>query len=132
MKINRNISAILKGISIFLVISAISLALLYIDTASSSGYLVWIGVFVAGVVTAMTARSHKIWLSILLALPIALLIALENWVWRLLGKPSDFSGASGFFIVLTMFIPVGLVLSGAGGVLGWFIENIGKRAGDKS
>lgn len=97
------------------------MTLLYFDIPSPVGLVVWGSLFVAGFVTAAMAASRKVLLSVLLVLPAALLFALENWLWRLAGKPADYYGTEGFMVVLLMSVPFGALLCGVGGVLGWLL-----------
>ena len=113
--------AIFNGLIAFIIISSVALAILYSNPASNIGILAWVAIFISGAITAFKAQSKKILWSLVLALLIAPIIAIENWVWQLLGKPSDLPGLQGFLIIIGMYIPFGLVLSGAGGILGWFI-----------
>jgi hypothetical protein len=79
----------------------------------------WGGLLVGGFVTARLAASHKLLLATSLILPGAALLALSNWLWQVAGKPADFSGIAGTFMVLVMAIPFGAIVCLAGGALGF-------------
>jgi hypothetical protein len=118
---NKNYKAIIVGILIVTISCVVALGVLYKSNDTNIGFLMWGAIVFAGFSTAFFAKSHKMLLALLLALPTALIFACANLVWQLLGKPSDFPGAHGFLIVIGTTLPLALALSGLGGLVGcWY------------
>ena len=116
---NKNYKAIIVGLLIVTISSTVSLYVLNKNSNSSIGSIKWVSIFFAGFVTAFLANSHKLLLSISLALPTALIFAIANSIWQAIGNQSDFPGSNGFLIVIGMTLPLALVLSVLGGVTGY-------------
>jgi FtsH-binding integral membrane protein len=119
---NKNHIAILAGLLVETTVLVVCLAVLYKDSSSSIGFILWGALIVAGFTTALLASSHRIKLALVLAVPTALIFALSNVAWQHLGKPTDFPGAHGFLTVIGMTLPLAFVLNGVGGFLGWFLR----------
>jgi hypothetical protein len=75
----------------------------------------------AGLVTASISESHKVASAIVPAFPFAAGVVLVNTVHYLLGYPTDTPGWYGAGIIVTVFLPIGIALSVAGGVVGWLV-----------
>ena len=116
---SRNLTAFAVGVGIIAVLSTVAMTALYFDIAF--GLLMWSSLVLAGFVTAAMATNRKLLFAALLALPAALLFALENFLWQLAGKPADLSGLEGSVIVILVSIPFGASLCVVGGAVGWFI-----------
>ena len=119
---NKNYKAILIGTLIVVIAVIASLVVLYKNNESNIGFLMWGAVLVAGFSTAFKAKSHNIILALSVAAPTAIIFAIANWVWQLTGKSSDFPGAQGFITVIGMALQVALLLSGIGGLAGYWLR----------
>ena len=74
----------------------------------------------SGFITAWFAQSRKVALATLLALPFAASMVIANAIHYLMGFPTDTPGIYGAWVVTTVSLPVGVLLCGTGGVMGWW------------
>ena len=120
----QNIFAVLKGFSIFVLASIISLALLLSDGSIDIALIFWPSLVLAGFVTSFYAKSHKLILAITLAIPSAIVFGLENLAWTIWSTESDIFAAEDFVLVVLMTLPYTLGLCATGGLLNLAIHAI--------
>ncbi|MEJ2696066.1 MAG: hypothetical protein P8013_05410 [Candidatus Sulfobium sp.] len=116
-----NIKAFIIG---FIVIAVLSwLALLTMDALETAyiGLLAWASPVIGAFITAIMAKSRKLALAFLLALPSAIIFGIENYLWQLLGRGSDFPGFKGFVTLVCLEFIIAIILCGIGGLAGTFI-----------
>ena len=118
---NDNIKAFIIGSIVIVVVSSLSLWTMELFEAGYIGYLSWASPAIGAFITAMTAKSKKLTLALLLAVPSAIIFGTENYVWQLLGKGSDFPGLNGFITLVTIEFISSIILCSIGGSLGYFI-----------
>jgi len=116
-----NIIALTIGAIVVAVISSLTLWTMESLQSAFLVYLSWASPAIGSFITAITAKSKKLTFAMLLAVPSAFIFGIENYIWQLLGKGSDFPGLKGFTTLVSIELISGIILCGIGGSLGYFI-----------
>ena len=124
---NQNSLAIVKGFSVFLLASIISLILLLIDKSADIAVVFWPSLLLVGLITAYSATSHRVVLAIAMAIPTAVGFGLENMAWTAWSSTSEIFVAEDFVMVVLMTLPYTVGLCAVGGLLGWAIYEMQKN-----
>ena len=115
--------AFLIGVMLIGLISGLSMFMMEALQNKYISWLTWGSLIVGSFFTAVISKQRKILFSVLLAFPAAMIFAINNSIWQLFGKSSDFPGYKGFIIVIGFSLPMGIVLCGLGGLGGWLITH---------
>lgn len=118
----ENIKAFLSGVIVVAIVSWLSLW--GMDTFENwyIGLLSLASPLIGAFITSAMARSRKLILAILLAVPSAIILGIENSIWQLLGKGSDFPGYKGFVTLVGLQLITAIILCSIGGLLGLLVS----------
>jgi hypothetical protein len=102
-----------------------SIAATYIAIRSESPWPIAIigygSIVLSGFITGWFSDSRNVLLAMLLALPLTVSMVIASTVHHLLGFPTYPLGFYGAMDIATVFLPLGVLLCGIGGVLGWWV-----------
>lgn len=114
----ENIRAFILGVIVIAIVSWLSLW--GMDTFKNGyiGLLSLASPLIGAFITSAMATSRKLILSTLLAMPTAIILGIENSIWQLLGKGSDFPGYKGFVTLVGLQLITSIILCSIGGLLG--------------
>jgi hypothetical protein len=89
--------------------------------------LLWASSGIAALMVSYLSPSRKILMGLSLTVPAAVLIALLNYGYQLIGHTSDFPGARGAAILFTVALAWNAVICGLGAAAGYFLARAIKR-----
>jgi len=116
-----NIKALILGSLAVFLVSWLALWTMETLEIAYLSYFTWGAPAIGSFITAITAKSKKLTLALLLAMPAAIIYGIENYLWQLVGKGSDFPGFKGFVTLVTIEFILSIILCSIGGSLGYFI-----------
>lgn len=125
--LKQNLLAFLKGYSVFLAASLLSLIMLLTDGTANIAMVVWPSLVLAGVLTTVSAQSFRFVLALALAVPSALAFGLQNVGWTLLASQMEITPVEDFGLVVIMTLPYCLGLCVLGGGIGMAIHVMRKN-----
>ena len=116
-----NSKAFLVGVAITVFGVAISMAFIESKLSSLMSVLMFGSLVVGAAVTAASAASQKFLLALSLSVPFTIAVVAANTIHYLLGYPNDTPGMYGAMVIAVSFLPLGLLITASGGLLGWLL-----------